>query len=188
MRSPDRFVVKPVGGKRYENTKKMGSIDFITSTSTENHKASNRYAEVVSTPLNYSGPISSGDILLVHHNVFKFYNDMKGRQRSGRSFFKDDEFFIDNEQYFLYKKDGKWHAKDGFCFLRPLEKTHDLVIDTLGKTQPLVGELVYGCDQTEKMGLSVGDVVSYLPDVEYEFNVDGETLYRLYTKHVVMKL
>jgi hypothetical protein len=35
-----------------------------------------------------------GDTLLVHHNVFKFYNDIKGVERSGRSYFMDDLFFI----------------------------------------------------------------------------------------------
>ena len=50
--------------------KKIGNVDFITSTSKEDHTASNRYAEVVSVPINYKGEISSGDILLVHHNVF----------------------------------------------------------------------------------------------------------------------
>ena len=41
----------------------------------------------VATPLGYDGEIVVGDLLLVHHNVFKFYNDMKGRQKSGKSFF-----------------------------------------------------------------------------------------------------
>ena len=76
MKSPFQFIVKPVKGKRYDNTKEIGGIDFIISTSQEDHKFSNRYAEVVSTPIDYSGPIQTGDILLVHHNVFKFYYDI----------------------------------------------------------------------------------------------------------------
>ena len=90
MKSPFYFIVKPMKGKRYDNTKSIGGIDFIVSTSEEDHRFSNRYAEVIETPLRYSGPIQVGDTLLVHHNVFKFYNDMRGRQKSGKSFFKDD--------------------------------------------------------------------------------------------------
>ena len=101
MQSPHSFIVRPVKGRRYDNIKDIGGIDFITSVSKEDHKASNRHAEVVSTPLNYSGDIKKGDILLVHHNVFKFYFDMKGREKSGKSFFKDDLFFIDNDQFFF---------------------------------------------------------------------------------------
>jgi hypothetical protein len=104
MRSPFFFIVKPIKGKRYNNSKEIGGIDFITSTSEENHQASNREGIVVSTPLGYAGEIEPGDTLLVHHNVFKFYNDMRGRQQSGKSYFKDDLFFIDDTQFFMYKK------------------------------------------------------------------------------------
>ena len=92
MRSPFYFIVKPLDDKRYTNTKEIDGMDFITSTSEENHMASNRQGVVVATPLGYDGDIEVGDLLLVHHNVFKYYNDMKGRQKSGKSFFKDDLF------------------------------------------------------------------------------------------------
>ena len=107
MQSPDRFIVKPVNGKRYNNTKEIGGLEFITSTSEEEVAASNREAEVIAVPLNYKGEIEPGDTLLVHHNVFKFYNDMKGRRQSGRSFFKEDLFFIEDEQFYMYKKNNK---------------------------------------------------------------------------------
>ena len=87
-------------------------MDFIVSTSEEDHKFSNRYAEVLATPLSYDGDIEPGDILLVHHNVFKFYNDMKGQRQSGKSFLKDDTFLIDPDQFYMYKKNGKWHTYD----------------------------------------------------------------------------
>ena len=74
MQSPFYFIVKPLEGKRYNNTKKIGDVNFITSTSEEDFKASNRKAIVEQTPLKYQGPIAKGDTLLVHHNVFKFYN------------------------------------------------------------------------------------------------------------------
>ena len=120
MKSPFYFITRAYNGRRYDNVKSIGGIDFITSTSEEDHKASNRYAEVIETPLGYEGPIRNGDTLLVHHNVFKFYNDMKGRQQSGKSFFKDDLFFIDEEQFFMYKQDGEWHSYDRYCFVKPV--------------------------------------------------------------------
>ena len=54
MKSPHSFIVRPIGNRRYDNIKKIGSIDFITSTSEEDHTVSNRYAEVVETPINYT--------------------------------------------------------------------------------------------------------------------------------------
>ena len=33
MRSPYSFIVRPIKGRRYDNTKDIGGIDFITSVS-----------------------------------------------------------------------------------------------------------------------------------------------------------
>ena len=76
------FIVTPVKGKRYDNTKEVGGIDLVTSTSEEDHMFSNRYAKVVELPVGESFGVSIGDTLLVHHNVFKFYFDIKGNKRS----------------------------------------------------------------------------------------------------------
>ncbi len=108
MRSPFYFIVRPVNGRRYDNIKTLGDVEMITSVSQEDHMSSNRFAEVISTPSGYDGPISEGDTLLVHHNVFKIYYDMKGRERSGFSFLKDDTFFVDEDQFFLYLHVGEW--------------------------------------------------------------------------------
>ena len=120
MQSPTCFIATPFGNKRYDNTKVMGEVEIVTSTSEENHKASNRLAVVQSVPLEYNGPIEKGDILLVHHNVFKFYNDISGKRKSGKSHLWEELFLIDNEQFFMYKKDGAWHAHDRYCFVKPL--------------------------------------------------------------------
>jgi len=33
MQSPHYFIVSPINNRRYDNIKKIGEIDFITSTS-----------------------------------------------------------------------------------------------------------------------------------------------------------
>src|SRR5210317_1041750 len=101
MKSPFYFIVEPFGGRRYDNVKKVGDIDFITSTSQEDHTVSNRYAKVIECPSGYNGPIKPGNILLVHHNVFKIYYDMQGKERSGFSFLKDNTFFLESNQFFM---------------------------------------------------------------------------------------
>ena len=112
------FIVRPQEGKRYANI----NDGLIVSTSQEDHIFSQRVAEVVELPIKYDGPIRVGDLLLVHHNVFKFYYDMKGRQKSGRSFFKDDLFFVDHMQFFMYHNGLKWNAHDKYCFIKPIDK------------------------------------------------------------------
>ena len=183
MQSPDRFIVKPVNGKRYNNTKEIGGLEFITSTSEEEVAASNREAEVIAVPLNYKGEIEPGDTLLVHHNVFKFYNDMKGRRQSGRSFFKEDLFFIEDEQFYMYKKNNKWNAYGRNCFVKPLP-VKDSFLKKSGKYEPLMGTVKYINKELAVFGVEEGDEVSFQPESEYEFRVDGEVLYRMFTNNI----
>ncbi len=183
MQSPDRFIVRPLKGRRYNNNKETEGLEFITSTSEEAFTASNREAEVISVPLNYKGEIERGDILLVHHNVFKFYNDMKGRRQSGRSFFKDDLFFIEYEQFYMYKKNGKWNAHGRNCFIKPLP-VKDSFLKKRGKYEPLMGTVKYINKELAVFGVEQGDEVSFEPESEYEFKVDGEVLYRMFTNNI----
>lgn len=187
MKSPFYFIAKPVNGKRYDNTKDIGGIDFIVSTSEEDHKFSNRYAEVVEIPLGYTGPIEIGDTLLVHHNVFKFYNDIKGRQKSGKSFFKEDLFFIEMDQFFMYKKADTWYAYDKYCFVKPIPAVESYISKPFSE-EPLMGVMKYPNKYLSTKGIKAGDSVCFVPDSEYEFTVDGEKLYRMYDHQITMKL
>lgn len=187
MQSPFNFIVRPQEGTRYTNTKKVGGIDLIINTSEEDHKFSNRYAIVEEVPYKYDGPIKKGDTLLVHHNVFKFYNDMRGRQKSGRSFFRDDVFLIDPYQFFLYKQDGKWHTYDRYCFVKPIPATESYIKKPFTH-EPLMGEMVFPNEYLIKQGVRPGDKVCFKPDSEYEFDVDGERLYRMYDHQITIVL
>tara|TARA_B100001059_G_C17834951_1_gene587394 strand:+ start:3142 stop:3705 length:564 start_codon:yes stop_codon:yes gene_type:complete len=187
MKSPFYFIVEPVEGKRYNNTKNISGLDFITSTSEEDFTVSNRKGKVKEVPLNYQGPIKIGDILLVHHNVFKYYNDMKGRQKSGKSFFKDNLFFIDNDQFFMYNQNNQWYSHDRYCFVKPIKKQKSFMFKR-GKEEPLMGEMVFTNDYLLSQGIKPGAQVSFQPDSEYEFDVDGEKLYRMYDHQITMTI
>ena len=186
MRSPDMFIVRPLDGRRYDNIKDIGGVNFITSTSKEDHTVSNRLAEVISVPLTYEGKVKVNDILLVHHNVFKVYYDMKGREKSGASFFKDDLFFIDDEQYFMYNQNGKWNTHSKYCFIKPL-KQMESTINKNSKEEPLMGTIVYINQELLGLGLSIGDEISFEPDSEYPFYINDEKLYRMTTKNITIK-
>ena len=183
MRSAFNFIVKPLNGSRYDNKKDIGGVELITSTSKEDHKHSNRFAEVISTPLNYKGPIKEGDILLVHHNVFKYYYDMKGRERSSHNYFKDDMFFVDDSQYFMFFDGNKWSAHSKYCFVKPVKKKN-FYIDKPGNEEPLMGILKYSNDELSSLGFKAGDEVLFEPDSEYEFTINNEKVYRMFTKNI----
>jgi len=186
MRSPFYFIVRPVNGRRYDNIKTLGDVEMITSVSQEDHMSSNRFAEVISTPSGYDGPISEGDTLLVHHNVFKIYYDMKGRERSGFSFLKDDTFFVDDEQFFLYLHDGEWMAHSKYCFIKPSKMREEYLATSLTE-QPLLGTIRYINQELLDLGLRVGDEITFEPESEYEFTVEGEKLYRMFTNNIAIQ-
>jgi len=183
MQSIDSFIVKPYNERRYDNIKKLKDIDFITSVSEEDHKSSNRFATVISLPLNYKGEVRPGDTLIVHHNVFKFYNDMYGRRKSGKSYFKENLFFVENDQFFLYKRNNNWKAHGKYCFVKPIP-AEDSVILKNTKHEPLQGILKYSNLQLESLGVKEGDKIIFKPESEYEFNIDGELLYRMFTNNI----
>lgn len=187
MRSPFYFIAKPIKGRRYNNTKEIEGTELIVSTSEEDHKFSNRYAEVVELPLGYKGPILPGDILLVHHNVFKYYNDMKGRQKSGKSFFKDDYFFIEFDQFFMYKHDSTWNTHGRYCFVKPMSAIESYIKKPFSE-EPLMGIVKYSNEYLLSKGVFPNDKVCFTPDSEYEFDVDGEKLYRIYDHQIAIKL
>lgn len=187
MKSPFYFITKPLTGKRYNNTKNIGGIEFIVNVSEEEHKFSNREAVVIETPLGYTGPIEAGDILLVHHNVFKFYNDMKGRRKSGKSFFKDDIFLIEEDQFFLYKKKDEWFAYSRYCFVKPIAAIDSYIKKPFAE-EPLRGIMKYPNDYLLSQGVKPGDEIVFAPETDYEFNVDGEKLYRIYDHQITIKL
>ena len=181
MRSPDAFIVQPLNDTRYDNIREMGDVEFIVSSSQEDHRFS------LTNFLIHDSFSSKGDTLLVHHNVFKYYYDMKGVQKSGRSYFKDQLFFIEEDQFFLYKKDDQWKAHSKYCFVKPVEEKESW-IKKFVKEEPLFGTLRYGNEQLEKLGVKEGDEISFTPQSEYEFTVDGEKLYRMYTENITMVL
>jgi hypothetical protein len=183
MRSPFYFIVEPVGGKSYDNVRESG---LIISTSKEDHKATNRFATVINTPIGYDGPIEAGDELVVHHNVFRSYYDMKGKERKSMAHLKDNLYIVDFDQFFLYRKPGGyWMAHSPYCFVEPIEKQKDLSVFEVGVEQPLIGKLVYVSDT---MDMPAGTLVSYQPDAEYRFDIDGKKLYRMFEKNICIVL
>ena len=112
---------------------------------------------------------------------------MRGEQRSGKSFFKDDLFFVEEDQYYMYKRDGKWNAYGRFCFLKPSPVEESYIFKPLSE-EPLMGVMQYPNEYLKSQGIKKGDKVSFQPNTEYEFSVDNEKMYRIYDHQIVMSL
>ena len=178
MKSVYNFVVKPKG-ERYNNTKKLDGGELILNTEIFNHQYVNREAEVISTPIIGDTDIKPGDTVIVHHNVFRRWNDVKGVERNSKSYFNEDTYFINHEQIFLYKQEDKWIAPKGYCFVIPLKATDQFNTES---EKPLQGIVKYSDGTVE-----VGDLVGYRPSSEYEFVVDGERLFRVLSNFITIK-
>ena len=118
MKSVYDFVVTPKG-ERYNNTKTLEGGELILNTEIYNHEFVNREATVVSTPLVGHAEIMRGDTVLVHHNVFRRWHNVKGVEKNSRSFFNESTYFIGEDQIFLYKRDEEWICPKGYCFVMP---------------------------------------------------------------------
>jgi hypothetical protein len=185
MKSPYCFIIKAVDGRRYDNIRNYEGKEFIISSSQEDHKVANRFATVISTPIYYNGPIEPGDIVVVHHNVFKFYYDMKGRQKSSWHHLTDDLFIVETDQVYLYSRDGgRWAAPSPFCFIRPIP-SEDKIFSSTSGLEELWGELVF--KNEEMTEVTEGDIVSFTPESEYEFRINEEVLYRMYNRNICLK-
>ena len=143
MKSPHYFIVRPHQGVRYNASKNLNGKDFIMSSSQEDHRYTNRIGVVVATPIGYSGEIAKGDLVVVHHNVFKYYNDIHGNERSGRSYLFDNIFFIDDDQFFLYKRENEWKAHSRYCFVLPEKRMDNYILSKIGNEEYLRGTLIY---------------------------------------------
>ena len=178
MKSVYNFVVKPKG-ERYNNTKKLDGGELILNTEIFNHQYVNREAIVISTPIIGDTDIKPGDTVIVHHNVFRRWHNVKGIEKNSKSYFNEDTYFINHDQIFLYKKNEKWIAPKGYCFVMPLKAQNPL---NVGLEKPLQGIVKY-TDGT----IEVNSLVGFTPNSEYEFIVDGERLYRVLSKFITIK-
>jgi len=184
MKSVFNFIVKPVGA-RYNNKIKVEDKELILNTKIESFKSVNNLAVVISTPLAYSTNIKVGDIVLIHHNVFRRFYDIRGNQKNSRAFFMDDLYFCDLDQIYLYKSDDeKWNTFGDRCFIKPLKNIDDL---KLNKEQELIGILKYGNNSLNKLKINEGDLVGYTPYGEFDFIIDGERLYCMKSNDIVIK-
>lgn len=177
------FVVKPVNS-RYNNIKKIGDKSLITNTENFTHQNVNRNAIVLSTPKGFDTNISIGDEIIVHHNVFRRWKDIRGVEQNSKGYFDEDKYFVQLDQIYLYKNNNTWKSVDEYCFVKPIHATDNFSIE---KEQPLVGVLKYTNNHEYLNNLKPGDLVGFVPRSEYEFIVNDERLYRVQTSAITIK-
>ena len=186
MKAPFDFVIEPKG-QRYNNTKKIGDKDLILNTEIFNHQYINRNAIVKSVPTAIDTNIATGNEVIVHHNVFRRWHDVRGNEKNSRSYFNENTYLVKADQIFLDRfinnssrfKVGPWQACDGYCFVQPIKQRNKLSNE---QEEQCIGVVKY-TDGTYK----INDLVGFTPFSTYEFIIDNTKLYRVLNKFITIK-
>lgn len=183
MRSLQNYIIST--NNRYNNKVDVGDKELILNTeiTERDYMFVNRIATVISTPLEVKTPIEKGDDIIVHHNVFRRWFDIRGAEKNSTSFLSEDTYFVTEDQVFAYKRDEEWKGLPDFCFVKPVENKDEW---GLKDDANLAGELIYTNDYLSSIGVSIGDVVGFKPNSEYEFNIEGQKLYRILSNHITI--
>jgi len=183
MNSLFDFIIQPLGDE-YNNEITIGDNKLILNNKIESFKSVNNLAVVIETPKAYKTPVKKGDIIVVHHNVFRIFYDMKGRRKKSRSFFHDNLYFCQIDQVYLYKRNKDWKSFGDRCFIMPLKNDNYLTSD---KEKKLIGILKIGNSSLEALEINPGDLVGYTPNGEWEFIIDDQRLYCMKSNDIVIK-
>jgi len=168
------YIIEPIGD-RYNNSVRVDDKELILNTEIFNHQYINRLAKVIATPLLFQSPVNVGDEVIVHHNIFRRWHDVKGREKNSRSYWKENKYIISEDQIYLYNN----KAMPGFSFVKPLKAIDKFNAET---ERPLVGVVKYSDGS-----FNINDLVGFAPSMEYEFIINGERLYRVMNKFITIK-
>jgi len=183
MRSIYDFIISPKES-RYTNSKKLGGKTLIVNTEIYNHQYVSRNAIIKSTPMIVDTNIRVGDEVIVHHNVFRRWLDIKGIERNSKSYIDENNYCVKQDQIFSYKRNNKWLPVEGYCFVKPVKNK-----DTYSNQQEeeLVGVIKQVDTKLKDFGIKENDLVGFIPNSEYEFVIDGQRLYRVLSNHISIK-
>ena len=178
MQSLYYFIVKPFED-RYDNIRQVNGNNLIINTSIEDHRFISKKAVVVSTPAAYNTKINIGDELYIHHNIFRRWYDQKGKERNSSTHFKDDLYFVSLEQIYMYNLKPNLD----YCFIKPLK--NQSVLENR-KEQPNVGIVKYSNKSLEALKITPGTLITFTPNSEFEFIIEGERLYCMKSNDIAL--
>ena len=178
MQSLYYFIVKPLND-RYDNIRQVDGNNLIINTGIEDHRFISKKAVVVQTPAAYDTKINIGDELYIHHNIFRRWYDQKGKERNSSTHFKDDLYFVSLEQIYMYNLKPNLD----YCFVKQLK--NQSVLENR-KEQPNVGIVKYSNKSLEALKITPGTLITFTPNSEFEFIIEGERLYCMKSNDIAL--
>jgi hypothetical protein len=184
MKSIFNFIIKPKKN-RYNNIKKISDKELIINTEISEYQNISKEGIVIGLPSMFETDININDEVIIHHNVFRRWYDIRGVEQNSRSWFDEDTYIVSIDQIYAFKKDNKWKPLSGYCFVKPVKATNKVAANE--KEKPLIGIIKYIDDTLTSIGLRENDLVGFTPKSEFEFVIDEEKLYRIKTEDISIK-
>ena len=170
-------LIKPLG-QEYNNTKEINGVTLIQNTSIEDVEYVNRIGVVVSTKKD--SPLKKGD-LIVTHNVFRTYYDVKGNKRKSNEYIRDGLYLVGDDKIYMYYRDENWNAYNDYCFIKPIDYIQNEILHRVDKTEEEhIGVIKYINHKT----LKPGDRIAFTKNSEYKFTIEDEKLYRMRNRDI----
>lgn len=183
MRAIHDFIIET--DSRYNNKVDVDGKELIVNTEITERDAEfvNRIGTVIAIPTARETDIKVGDKVVVHHNVFRRWYDMKRNEKNCSGHISDTQYVVSEDQIFAYKRDDEWKACLRYCFVKPIKE------DSQWKERQykhLKGELLYTDKHLDSLGMKPGNIVGFTPESEYEFTIDNQLLYRIYSTQITL--
>ena len=165
----------------------------IVNSTIESVAHINRVAKVVDSP-DFT-ILKKGDEVVVHHNIFRLRNGLRGKKLQSNYHLEGNKYFVPLTEVFMYRRDDSdWNAIRPFVFVEPIKsediKVGNVIINSNETnshkgTVKLQGIIKYPNEELISKGVKVGDRIIFSYWSEYEFNINGETLYKMSTKDIL---
>jgi len=178
MQSVFNYLVKPKGD-RTVGFKKIEGQTLLLNTDLQNHSYTNRVGTILNLPLVGNEELKEGDDVIVHHNVFRRFRDVRGNEKDSKNYLAEDVYTVQADQIYAFKRDYEWRALKGFCFIKPIKEDK---MFSAAFEKPLIGIVKLGNDEIKTESL-----VGFKPNSEYEFVIEGQRLYRVPANSITIK-
>ena len=175
MLTINQYLIKP-DGARYLN-EKDGVIVNTTNDETD-FKYVNRIGEVIAVPRDNYANLEVGDKVIVHHNTFRKWWNVRGLLKDSANFVKENTFQVHTDQLYAYNRGEGWKTVDDWIFVKPIENEY-ITLDNIGQYVVQTGIVKFANDH-------IGQEVFFDKKSEYKFEIDGEILYRMKERDIML--
>ena len=165
----------------YNNTEKVGDVDFTVNVNIDDVTSINRRCIVHSAPKN--SIVQAGDEVIIHHNIMRQCVGNDGKIDMGVNYIDNGLYWCEDSEIIMKKHEGKWVCLHDFVFIKPIPTEHInldagmvLVPDARKGMSHLRATLAITNDKVE--GINIGDKLIYTNFSQHEFIIDGELLYK----------